>query len=92
PLATIISALFLGFVFAAGDIIKVTLRLPFQITDVISGLILFFLICSEPLITYRLRYQKQAEASSHEALTSPQTAMTSATPTSTQPVRSEHGT
>ncbi|MEM6430901.1 MAG: ABC transporter permease [Deinococcota bacterium] len=93
PLATIISALFLGFVFAAGDIIKVTLRLPFQIIDVISGLILFFLICSEPLITYRLRYQKQAEASSHKALTtSPQTATTSATPTSPQPVRSEHGT
>jgi general nucleoside transport system permease protein len=55
PLGAIVSALFLGFVFAAGDIIKVTLRLPFQITDVISGLVLFFLICSEPLIQYRLK-------------------------------------
>lgn len=56
PLGAIVSALFLGFVFAAGDIIKVTLRLPFQITDVISGLVLFFLICSEPLIQYRLKW------------------------------------
>ena len=55
PLAALITAPMLGLVFAAGDVMKVSLKMPFQITDVISGLVLFFLICSEPLLRYRLR-------------------------------------
>ena len=54
PLAAILTALFLGWVFASGDIMKVALRLPFQITGVINGLVLLFIICSEPLLRYRL--------------------------------------
>ncbi|MEZ4607312.1 MAG: hypothetical protein R2865_11075 [Deinococcales bacterium] len=55
PPATIITALFLGFIFASGDVMKAVLRMPFQITGVISGLVLFFIICAEPLMHYRLR-------------------------------------
>nr|NIV29118.1 ABC transporter permease [Anaerolineae bacterium] len=54
PLAAILSALFMGLVFASGDIMKVALRLPFQITGVINGLILMFVICAEPFLRYRL--------------------------------------
>lgn len=54
PLAAILTALFLGLVFASGDVMRVVLRLPVQITDVINGLILLFIICSEPLLRYRL--------------------------------------
>jgi simple sugar transport system permease protein len=54
PLAAILSALFMGLVFASGDIMKVALRLPFQITGVINGLILVFVICAEPFLRYRL--------------------------------------
>ena len=39
----------------AGDVVRVTLRLPAEITGVMSGLILFFLIGSEPLLRYRWR-------------------------------------
>ncbi|HEX7005210.1 MAG TPA: ABC transporter permease [Trueperaceae bacterium] len=54
PLATIVTALFMGLVFASGDIMKVSLRLPSQMPSVINGLVLLFLVCSEPLLRYRL--------------------------------------
>ena len=55
PLATILTALFMGFVFASGDIMKVSLRLPSQMPSVINGLVLLFLVCAEPLLRYRVR-------------------------------------
>lgn len=58
PLATIVTALFMGLVFASGDIMKVSLRLPSQMPSVINGLVLLFLVCSEPLLRYRLARRK----------------------------------
>jgi ABC-type uncharacterized transport system permease subunit len=55
PMAAIITALFLGFIFTAGDVLQVALRMPARITDVFNGLILFFLIGSERLMYYRVR-------------------------------------
>ena len=55
PMAVILTALLLGFVFASGDIMKVALRMPVQMTSVISGLLLLVIICAEPLMNYRLR-------------------------------------
>lgn len=55
PIAAIFTALMLGWVAATGDVVRVTLRMPAEITGVISGLILFFLLASEPLLRYRLR-------------------------------------
>ncbi len=55
PVATLLTAGFLGLVFAMGDTMRVVLGLPFQMTGVISGLVLFFMIAAEPLIRYRLR-------------------------------------
>ncbi len=51
--ATLVTAPLLGWVFAAGDVIKVSLQLPFQITDVIIGVTLILLVASEPLLSYR---------------------------------------
>lgn len=61
-LVAILTSLFLGMVFASGDVVRVALRMPFQVTEVISGLILFFLICGEPLMRYRLRRVSLPEA------------------------------
>lgn len=55
PLAAVLTALLLGWVSATGDVVRVTLRLPAEITGVISGLILFFLIATEPVLRYRWR-------------------------------------
>ncbi len=54
-LAALPTALLMGFVFAAGDVAKASLGLPAQITGVMSGLVLLFLIGAEPLIGHRLR-------------------------------------
>jgi len=55
PLAAILTALLIGFIFASGDVVKVFLRLPVQIVGVMNGLILLFLIGSERLMHYRVR-------------------------------------
>ena len=54
PVAAVFTALFLGWVFASGDIMKVALGLPFQITGVINGLVLLFMISSEPLLRFKI--------------------------------------
>ncbi len=59
PLASILTALFLGFIFASGDVMKVVLQMPFRVTDVFNGLVLFFLIGSELLMHYRIRWQPE---------------------------------
>ena len=43
------AALFLGFVFAAGDVMRVSLQLPSQLPDVVTGLVLLLVAASEPL-------------------------------------------
>ncbi|HHO54896.1 MAG TPA: ABC transporter permease [Trueperaceae bacterium] len=53
PIAAIFSALFLGWVFASGDIMRVSLHLPSQIVGVINGLILLSIIAVEPIIKNR---------------------------------------
>jgi simple sugar transport system permease protein len=56
PVATVLTALFLGFIFTAGDVLQVALRMPARITDVFNGLILLFLIGGERLMYYRVRW------------------------------------
>ena len=69
--ATLITAPLLGWVFAAGDVIKVSLQLPFQITDVIIGLTLLLLVAAEPLLSYRPVWQRRG--GSEDAPTTPET-------------------
>lgn len=54
PLAAIPAALFLGWVFASGDIMRVSLGIPPQVTGVVNGLVLLSLICAEPFIRLKL--------------------------------------
>ncbi len=61
PLAAIFSALLFGLIFAAGDVIRVRLGMPFQVTEVFNGLILFFLISSELIMYWRLRLAPKGE-------------------------------
>lgn len=59
PVAAIFTALLFGLIFAAGDYMKTTLNLPFQITGVFNGLILFFLIGFDILMFWRIRWAKK---------------------------------
>ncbi|MBC7221928.1 ABC transporter permease [Candidatus Bipolaricaulota bacterium] len=62
PLAAIFTALLFGLFFAAGDYMKTTLGLPFQITGVFNGLILFFLIGFDLLMFWRVRLARKEGA------------------------------
>jgi simple sugar transport system permease protein len=55
PLAVVVTAFLFAVLMRGGDVIKVSLGLPFQLVNVFNGLILFFLIGSEILIRYRIR-------------------------------------
>ena len=44
--------------FASGDVMKVSLRLPDQMTGVINGLLLLCIICTEPLLRWRFVQDK----------------------------------
>ena len=60
PLAVILTAFLFGVIMRGGDVIKVSVGLPFQMVDVFNGLILFFLIGSEIFIRYRIRIRRKA--------------------------------
>ncbi len=64
PLAAIVTATFLGVIFASGDVMKVVLQMPFRVTDVFNGLVLFFLIGSEGLMRYRIRWRPSTHRTS----------------------------
>ncbi|MDR7543166.1 MAG: ABC transporter permease [Armatimonadota bacterium] len=78
PLAVVLTATFLGLIFTSGDVLKVVMQMPFRVTDVFNGLMLFFLIGSERLLYYRVRVAPAraaaAAAEAHPAEPSPPSA------------------
>jgi simple sugar transport system permease protein len=61
PLAVIITSFLFGVIMAGGDVIRVSLGMPFQVVNVFNGLILFFLIGSEILIRYKVTISLRRE-------------------------------
>jgi simple sugar transport system permease protein len=58
PLATILTALLMAAIFVAGDTMQLSFGLPSQIVNVVTGLILFFLILGEVGLRYRIAWKK----------------------------------
>lgn len=56
PLAVLVTSVLFGVIMAGGDVIKVSLGLPFQLVNVFNGLILFFLIGSEIFMRYKVSF------------------------------------
>ncbi|TFH06863.1 MAG: ABC transporter permease [Candidatus Atribacteria bacterium] len=59
PLAVLVTAFLFGAIMAGGDVIKVSLGLPFQLVNVFNGLILFFLIGSEIFMKYKVSFVRR---------------------------------
>ncbi len=68
PLAAVSTAVLIGFIFASGDVAKVALRIPVQVVGVMNGLLLFFLIGSERLLYYRIRWSAPAPSADLQRL------------------------
>ncbi|MDC0714401.1 ABC transporter permease [Stigmatella sp. ncwal1] len=56
PALVLLTAPLMGLILAGGDLLKISLNMPFRIIDVFSGLILLCLIAGESLSRYRVRW------------------------------------
>ena len=54
PFAVVLTALLMGLILVAGDVIQISYGFPFSLIKMFTGLILFFLIAGDLLINYRI--------------------------------------
>jgi simple sugar transport system permease protein len=59
PLGVLFAALLLALTYLGGETAQMKLSLPVAVTGVFQGLLLFFLLASDVLIQYRIRFGKQ---------------------------------
>jgi ABC-type uncharacterized transport system permease subunit len=59
PLAVILTSFLFGIIYVAGDVLQLSFGFPFQIVNVFTGLILFFLISSENLMQYKISLRRR---------------------------------
>ena len=56
PALVLLTAPLMGLILAGGDLLKISLNMPFRVVDVFSGLMLMCLIAGESLARYRVRW------------------------------------
>ena len=59
PIITILTSLLFGAIYVAGDVMQLSFGLPFQIVNVFTGMILFFLISSDNLMRYKISFRRE---------------------------------
>lgn len=57
PALVLLTSPLMGLLLAGGDLLKISLNMPFRVIDVFSGLMLMCLIAGESLAHYRLRWR-----------------------------------
>jgi len=58
PVGILLSGLLMALLYLGGEQAQQYLALPYSISKVFQGLLLFFLLCSDVFITHRLRWKK----------------------------------
>jgi len=58
PALVLLTAPLMGLILAGGDLLKISLNMPFRVIDVFSGLMLLCLIAGESLARYRVRWAR----------------------------------
>jgi simple sugar transport system permease protein len=58
PFAVVLTALLMGLILVAGDVIQISYGFPFSLIKMFTGLILFFLIAGDLLVNYRATFAK----------------------------------
>jgi ABC-type uncharacterized transport system permease subunit len=61
PLVITLTSFLFGMIYVIGDVVQLSFGLPFQIINVFTGLILFFLIASENLMKYRISLEREEQ-------------------------------
>jgi len=55
PIGCLVAGVFLAITFIGGENAQITLRLPLDVTRVIQGMLLFYVLACDVLVAYRLR-------------------------------------
>jgi simple sugar transport system permease protein len=55
PIGCLLAGVFLAITFIGGENAQITLRLPLDVTRVIQGMLLFFVLACDSLVAYRVR-------------------------------------
>ena len=64
PVGVLLAGLLMALTYLGGDEAQITMNLPNAVTGVFQGMLLFFLLASDVLIKYRLRWRSpRAEGS-----------------------------
>ncbi len=61
PVGALLAGLLLALTYLGGETAQINLRLPVAVTGVFQGLLLFFLLASDVLIHYKLKFNKAVE-------------------------------
>jgi simple sugar transport system permease protein len=62
PLGILLAALLIALSYIGGENAQIMLQLPIAVTGVFQGMLLFFLLASDVLINYRIRWRRPAPA------------------------------
>jgi general nucleoside transport system permease protein len=61
PIGCLIAGLFLAVTFIGGENAQISLRLPLDVTRVFQGMLLFYVLACDALMTYRVRFERSAQ-------------------------------
>ena len=67
PVGILFAGLFLALTFIGGEGAQISLKVPLDLTKVFQGILLFYVLACDSLITYRLRYLKPLRKPAHAA-------------------------
>ena len=62
PVGILFAALLIALSYIGGELAQIELKLPLAVTGVFQGMLLFFLLASDVLIRYRVRFGRQSGA------------------------------
>ena len=65
PVGILIAGLFLALTFIGGEGAQITLKVPLDLTKVFQGILLFFVLACDSMITYRIRFIRKVHGGSH---------------------------
>ena len=67
PVGILFAGLFLALTFIGGEGAQISLKVPLDLTKVFQGILLFYVLACDSLITYRIRYLKPLRKTAHAA-------------------------
>jgi simple sugar transport system permease protein len=64
PAAIVLSAILFGGLLVGGDQLQIAMRIPVSVSNILQGLILFFVLGGEILFSYKIKFSNKGGASS----------------------------